>query len=168
MINKIKALYILSLLPILVYPCDCGIFKMERLQKMERENSECILVGEVISINKDDSTYVIKVVESLDGGDVQDNTYIGKEFTSCEPFINKKGIWLIYGSTKDGFLKMNECGLSRSFGYSEVLVLQPYLNEIDAKNLDISEKRKSYFTTLYFELKALRSNRQQRRLKEKK
>ncbi|TXN37677.1 hypothetical protein FVB32_05155 [Flagellimonas hymeniacidonis] len=94
--------------------CDCGFKNLEDLQKQEIENSECIFIGEIIEVNND-LTYKIKVVESLDGGDLQENIYIGKNWKSCQPYVEGKGTWLVYGGMENGFLKMNICGLSRAF-----------------------------------------------------
>lgn len=96
------------------FACDCIPKRLEELQNIELENSECIFVGEIIEINKD-LTYKIRVVESLDGGDLQGNVYIGENWKSCQPYVEEKGFWLVYGQTENGFLKMNICGISRSF-----------------------------------------------------
>ncbi|WP_411031826.1 hypothetical protein [Spongiimicrobium sp. 3-5] len=94
--------------------CDCGFKSLEELQNREMENSECIFIGEIIEVNND-LTYKIKVIESLDGGDLQDNIYIGKNWKSCQPYAEKTGTWLVYGRMENGFLQMNVCGLSRAF-----------------------------------------------------
>ena len=90
------------------FACDCPFKSLEELQKREMENSECIFIGEIIELNND-LTYKIKVIESLDGGDLQDNIYIGKNWKSCQPYIEKIGTWLVYGRMESGFLKMNIC-----------------------------------------------------------
>lgn len=97
-----------------IFACDCVPKSLVELQNSEMENSECMFVGEIFEINND-LTYKIRVVESLDGGDLQGNVYIGKNWKSCQPYVEEMGFWLVYGSTENGFLKMNLCGISRSF-----------------------------------------------------
>ncbi len=84
------------------------------MQKLEIENSECIFVGEITAVS-DDLTYEIVVIESLDGGDLQGNVYIGQNWKYCSPYVEEKGTWLVYGGMENGFLKMNICGISRAF-----------------------------------------------------
>lgn len=112
-----KSIWTFTLLSILTqytFACDCGFKSLAELQTKEIEISECIFIGEIIEINSD-LTYKIRVIESLDGGDLQDNVYIGKNWKSCQPYVEEEGFWLVYGRTENGFLKMNICGLSRSF-----------------------------------------------------
>lgn len=97
------------------FACMCPpILRLAEKQKYEIEHSECILIGEVIEVNNEDYTYKIKVVESLDGGDEIGNVYLGKNWKGCEPFIEEKGKWIIYGYIEDGYLRTIMCGLSRS------------------------------------------------------
>ncbi|PIB30617.1 hypothetical protein [Maribacter sp. 4G9] len=98
-----------------VFACDCNQRSLAEMQKVERENSECIFVGEIFEVDPNLAYYKIRVVESLDGGDLQGNIYIGKNLKYCQPYVDKKGYWLVYGAMVDGFLEMNTCGLSRTF-----------------------------------------------------
>jgi hypothetical protein len=132
------------------------------------ENSECIFIGEVFEINNKDLTYKIKVIESLDGGDEIGNIYLGKNWKGCEPFIEEKGKWLIYGHTENGYLRTNMCGISRSFDYPVVVHIPPkpelYKNksELEKKRLfekSRTENLKIAKSELELELKALRKNR---------
>lgn len=134
--KKIKILFI-TLFLILVnyntYSCNCKLEKLTNLQNKEIENSECIFIGEVISII--DNTYEIVVHESLDGNEKKGEVIIGKNHEFCSPNINSKGKWLIYGNIKNGFLETNICGISRSFEYPEnnfhtsIPKLVPSMNE---------------------------------------
>lgn len=112
-----KSIWTFTLLSILtqnIFACDCGFKSLAELQTKEIEISECIFIGEIIEINSD-LTYKIRVIESLDGGDLQDNIYFGKNWKSCQPYVEEAGFWLVYGRMENGFLKMNICGLSRAF-----------------------------------------------------
>lgn len=132
--------------------------------------SECIFVGNVIEVNED-LTYKIVVIESLDGGDVQGNVYLGQNWRYCYPYVDKKGTWLVYGSIENGFFKVNSCGLSRSFDKpsapisdsKEILELE---RELESKNLGESKSyeifKKMQLLDLANELKALRKRRDYR------
>ncbi len=96
------------------FACDCVLKSLAQMQKLEIESSECIFVGEITAVN-DDLTYEIVVIESLDGGDLQGNVYIGQNWKYCSPYVEEKGMWLVYGGMENGFLKMNICGISRAF-----------------------------------------------------
>jgi len=98
------------------FACSCPVFKnLERLQLSEFERSECIFIGEVLEINAENNTYKIKVLDSLKGtenGQVYEGTYD----TQCGPTIYELGKWIFYGRTdSNGILKVNECGLTRTF-----------------------------------------------------
>ncbi len=95
------------------------------MQKTEIINSECIFIGEVIEVNDSDFTFKIKVTESLDGGDAIGNIYIGRNWKTCSPYIDKKGKWIVYGNLENGFLRLNMCGISRSFDYPIVDMIIP-------------------------------------------
>ncbi len=95
--------------------CTCKTKTLSEWQKWEIENSECIFIGEVINVNQTDFTFNIKVTESLDGGDAVGNIYIGKNWKYCHPYVEKNGKWIIYGNMKNGFLRLNMCGISRPF-----------------------------------------------------
>jgi hypothetical protein len=123
------------------FACTCAPKKLSEWQKSEIENSECIFIGEVIEVNKTDLTFKIKVIESLDGGDEKGNTYIGKNWKSCSPYVSEKGKWIIYGHMEDGFLRLNMCGISRTFKNPMVYPSLPP-REFFEKKLSESEQRK--------------------------
>jgi hypothetical protein len=96
--------------------CECTIPKdLTSVQTNEFENSDCIFVGEVIVLDSEKGTFKVKVAESFNG-DKKGEIYNGIYNFTCEPIINKKGKWLIYGNiNEDGFLEISLCGLTRSF-----------------------------------------------------
>ncbi|MFS4449708.1 hypothetical protein [Maribacter sp. 2307UL18-2] len=112
--NKILLVLILVIIPKKIIACDCIHKSLVELQEREIQISECIFIGKITEINDDDS-YKITVIESLDGGDVQGNVYLGLNWRYCTPYIDGIGTWLVYGHMEDGFLRMNICGISRSF-----------------------------------------------------
>ena len=125
------------------FACTFAIKKLSELQKYELENSECIFIGEVIEVNDSDLTFKIKVTESLDGGDSIGNIYIGKNWKYCSPYVKKDGKWIVYGNMEDGFLRLNMCGISRSFDYPIVNPL-PTSSELYEKNTTEKERKKIY------------------------
>ncbi len=116
-----------------IIACTCGILRLTDLQKSEIENSECIFIGEVFEIDKSTQTFKIKVSESLDGGDISSNIYIGKNWKYCSPYVDEKGKWIVYGFMEDGFLRLNLCGISRSFDYPVVYPILPIISELNEK-----------------------------------
>ncbi|MWW25642.1 hypothetical protein [Algibacter lectus] len=122
---KQKLAIILILISFKSFACDCPVKKLSDLQKYEMENSECIFIGEVIEVNNSDLSFKIKVIESLDGEDNKGNVYVGKNWKYCEPSIEKKGKWIVYGKMENGFLRLNTCGISRSFDNPMVNFLPP-------------------------------------------
>jgi len=152
--------------------CSCAIKKLSEWQKLEIENSECIFIGEVIEVNESDLTYKVKVTESLDGGDKVGTVYTGKNWKYCSPYISELGKWIIYGHIEDGFLRLNMCGISRSFDYPIVNPIppSPLLND---KKLTEKEKQEIYeklraenmktaLTELELEINALRKRRNEK------
>ena len=131
---------ILLLISFKSFACTCVIKKLSDWQKSELENSECIFIGEVIEINDSDLTFKIKVTESLDGGDSIGNIYLGKNWKYCSPYVSKTGKWIVYGHMEDGFLRLNMCGISRSFDYPIVNPLPPS-PELYEKELTEKEKQ---------------------------
>tara|TARA_R100001369_G_scaffold85764_2_gene119696 strand:- start:805 stop:1080 length:276 start_codon:yes stop_codon:yes gene_type:complete len=65
----------------IVYSCNCPIVKdLNKIQEYEYENSECIFVGEVLSVNLDNHTFEIEVIESFDetnSGTIYTGKYVG-------------------------------------------------------------------------------------------
>ncbi len=114
-LSKIILLTFGILISIKSYACTCKTKSLSEWQKWEIENSECIFIGEIISIDEADLTFKIKVTESLDGGDADGNIYIGKNWKYCHPYVEKNGKWIIYGKMENGFLRLNMCGISRPF-----------------------------------------------------
>lgn len=127
--NNTQKTVLISFLLLLVskemIACTCGLSRLSEKQKWAIENSECIFIGEVFEIDKLNQTYKVRVSESLDGGDISNNIYVGKNWKSCSPYIDKKGKWLVYGSVEDGFLRLNLCGISRSFNYPVIYPTPP-------------------------------------------
>ena len=151
------------------FACTCAIKKLSEWQKYELENSECIFIGEVIEVNESDLTYKIKVTESLDGGDKVGTLYTGKNWKYCSPYISEIGKWIIYGHMEDGFLRLNMCGISRSFENPIVNPIPPS-PELYEKNMTEKERKKVFdkmraenkkiaLSDLDLELKSLRKRR---------
>jgi len=136
-----KFLIILVLISAEIIACQCPFKTLSDWQKSEVKNSQCIFIGDVISINQADSTFIIKVIESLDGGDDIGNLYIGKNWKVCGPDVGKKGKWIVYGNIYDGFLTLNSCGISRSFDYPVIFPAPPPL-ELFEQNLTEKERDK--------------------------
>ena len=121
------------------FACDCVIKRLSDWQKSELENSECIFIGEVIEVNEADLTFKIKLTESLDGGDSIGNVYVGKNWKYCSPYVEKNGKWIVYGNMEDGFLRLNMCGISRSFDYPIVNPLPPSPELYEKKITELGE-----------------------------
>jgi len=160
---------ILLLISLKSFACTCAIKKLSEWQKYELENSECIFIGEVIEVNESDLTYKIKVTESLDGGDKVGTLYTGKNWKYCSPYISEIGKWIIYGHMEDGFLRLNMCGISRSFENPIVNPIPPS-PELYEKNMTEKERKKVFdkmraenkkiaLSDLDLELKSLRKRR---------
>lgn len=105
--------------------CDCALKTLSDWQKSELENSEFIFIGDVIEVNDSDWTFKIKVTEPLVGGDSIGNIYVGKNWKYCSPYVHEKGKWIVYGTMEEGFLRLNICGISRSFSNPVVNLLPP-------------------------------------------
>ncbi|PHQ28867.1 hypothetical protein [Leeuwenhoekiella nanhaiensis] len=150
--------------------CTCAIKKLSELQKSEIENSECIFIGEVIEVNESDLTYKVKVTESLDGGDKVGTVYTGKNWKYCSPYISELGKWIIYGHMEGGFLRLNMCGISRSFENPIMNPIPLPSPELFEKNITEKERKKIFdkmqaenmknaLSDLELELKVLRKRR---------
>jgi len=119
-----------------LFACDCkhqGNLKV--LQKIEFDNSECIFIAEVLKIDPETNTFIFKVMESFSENSI-DNIQIGVYDEFCGPTINEKGRWLIYGNfDSENRIKINHCGLSRSFKNPEnnIMVLPAPLLKPDLK-----------------------------------
>ncbi|WP_299248486.1 hypothetical protein [uncultured Lacinutrix sp.] len=134
---------IIILISLKSFACDCVIKRLSDWQKSELENSECIFIGEVIEVNDSDLTFKIKVTESLDGGDSIGNVYVAKNWKYCSPYVERKGKWIVYGNMEDGFLRLNMCGISRSFEYPIVNRIPPS-PELYENNITEDERKKIY------------------------
>jgi len=145
------------LIPIVCYPCDCVMKNLinpsHNVQTAAMKASECILVGKVTYVDRVNQIFKLRVIESLDGGDLQGNMYIGKNWKYCFPYVQEKGTWLIYGFTEDGYLKINICGISRSFD-----MFSPTSTGALKDSPDM-ELREEFLSSLYEEIKALREER---------
>lgn len=160
---------ILLLVSLKSFACSCKTKTLSEWQKYELENSDYIFIGEVIEVNNSDFTFKIKVLESLDGRNSIGAVYIGKNWKNCSPYVKDIGKWIVYGNIKDGFLRLNMCGISRSFDNPIVnaLPLSPELyekNKTEKKRKKISKKlhsenMKIALSDLELEVIALRKRR---------
>ena len=118
------------------YACTCPPSRLSDIQKEEIKNSDFIFIGEVSEIDSSNNTYKVRVLESLSEGDNEGTVFTGKNWESCSPFVDSKGKWLIYGKMKEDYLRVNLCGISRSFENPEKVinsVLAPLPNENESK-----------------------------------
>ena len=99
-----------------IHACNCPIVKdLKKIQQYELDNSECIFIGEVISVDRENELFEVRVFESFNGETIG-NIYVGTYDSQCGPIVDEKGKWLIYGNFgKDSELMVNSCGLTRSF-----------------------------------------------------
>ena len=98
-----------------VNSCDCyDTKKLDIARQIEYDNSDIVILGEVIYVSNDLQNFKIKVLENYKGKLVEDQIVEGENHLYCFPNANKKGLWLIYGRIENGKLKPNACGLSRS------------------------------------------------------
>ena len=135
MINSLKILLFIFTTSLYIL-CTCPPYRLSDHQKEEIENSEYIFIGEVININNSKHTYKIKVLESFDNCSNKGTIYNGKNWPYCYPYIDSKGKWLIYGNIEEGFLRVNLCGISRSFENPQEVISsipQPPLKENESK-----------------------------------
>ena len=148
-----KKTYILTFLAFLawlgLFACSCPVYKnLEIFQLGEFEQSECIFVGEVLEFNPEKKSYRIKVMESFKGTE-NELIFEGTYDQQCGPIINGLGKWIFYGNTdSNGVLKVNECGLTRSFE-------NPVHGLTDFEKSD-SEIKKQAQADLELEIKKLR------------
>ena len=96
-----------------VFPCICGQISLKKLQQNSYENSELILIGDVIEADQTNGTYTLQIVELLKGK-YRSVTIQGKTINSCSGFP-EKGRWIIYGNIVEDFLDFSQCDMSRSF-----------------------------------------------------
>ncbi len=145
---SITSLLILGfLLASKTFACSCKTKSLAERQKWETENSECIFIGEVLEINESDWTFKIKVIESLDGGDKKGNVYIGKNLKYCSPYVSETGKWMVYGNIEKGFLRLNSCGISRSFQNPTTLTadhIPPPPPKVAKDKIDFDNTREDY------------------------
>jgi hypothetical protein len=102
------------------FSCDCKDRKdLDSARIIEFNNSELVILGEVISISDDQLNYKVRVVEIFKG-DLKTSQIIEAEnHQYCVPFVYFTGKWLLYGSIQNGKFKVNICGLSRSLDFPE-------------------------------------------------
>ncbi|AOW19472.1 hypothetical protein [Urechidicola croceus] len=151
--KKLLLFTFLLISQIQIFACSCAPTIISTAQKEELENSECIFIGEVVKVSEDRNTFEIRVIESLDGGDEINNIYIGKNWKYCSPYISTTGKWIVYGNIEEGFLRLNMCGISRSFEHPEWVsgIIQdstPQINyrkykSSEIKTLEIERKKDS-------------------------
>lgn len=88
-----------------------------------------IFVGDVISFDSKEESYIIKVIEVLKGTVISDTLY-GQCQTSCS-ILPVSGRWLVYCDLNmGGKLDFGECGASRSFDEPEKLMVSEYIDFI--------------------------------------
>lgn len=96
--------------------CDCRDSKdVKEIQNREFTNSKYIFIGEISKIDTKKHTFEVKVIESFKGVK-NGKVYRGVYNKLCGPIIDEVGKWLIYGTSySDNAIKVNVCGLTRSF-----------------------------------------------------
>ncbi len=157
----ILILFLTLLIPNVSFACECLPRSLVSAQNIEFENSDCILIGEVLEIDPKNDTFKVKVIESFNG-DENEIVYNGIYNRFCAPIINKKGKWLIYGNINDdGLLEINACGLTRSFKNPEdnfqIFVLGTDLATDPETEKEKTERIKKAKSDLIDEIKILRS-----------
>ncbi|WP_417558856.1 hypothetical protein [Mesoflavibacter zeaxanthinifaciens] len=157
-------LFLTLLIPNTSSACECPIPKsLELVQNREFENSDCILIGEVLEINPQNDTFKVKVIESFNG-DENGKVYNGIYNRYCEAIIDQKGKWLIYGNIDEqGLLEIKPCGLTRSFTNPEnnfqVFVLGTQLGVKPETDKEKTKRIKKAHSDLINEIEILRSKR---------
>lgn len=129
--------------------CLCPPMPLEKLQQYELKESEVIFIGEITDFNKNTQYYKVKIEELFRGELKTNDIIIGENWKYCTPHINRNGKWIIYGKIANGVLKMNECGISRSFENpqetisSSIPILPPPINreESSMKNYERELKK---------------------------
>lgn len=100
--------------------CNCmPPEKLNVAQKREIENSNFIIIGNVIKISKDKHNLTVVIKEVFKGENLSNDTIVMKNNYYCEPFVNTTGEWLFYGNLIENEFIYNECGLSRSLRLPE-------------------------------------------------
>lgn len=96
--------------------CTCPPpVKIEKQQKREFKESECIYIAEVTSINENEEIFEFTIIESFKSNEESEGC-VGVFNKYCYPVITQKGRWLLYGNLDNNSnLIINECGLTRSF-----------------------------------------------------
>ena len=114
---KYLGLILILFLTLKGYSCSCppqNKFHDQRV--IEYEGADIILIGDVTLNSKDKNLHEIKILEIFKGEHLIKCEFLeGINSKYCYPTINENGKWLIYGRIEEGFFKLNDCGLSRSF-----------------------------------------------------
>ena len=129
--------------------CFCPPLPLKKLQQYELKESELIFVGEITDFNKKTQSYKVKIEELFRGELKKGDIIIGENLRYCTPHITRNGKWIIYGKIINGVLKMNECGISRSFknpqeSISSILPPLPPENEEENNRLKYEQKFKQW------------------------
>ena len=91
----------------------------EEAQKKELENSDHVFIANVYVISPDRKTITVEIKEVFKGDfKVGDKFDFPNNYT-CEPFIEIKGDWILYGKIENGIFRVNICGVSRSLNFPE-------------------------------------------------
>jgi hypothetical protein len=158
----LSILFLAIFIPKISNACDCPQAKnLKSVQNQEFENSDCILIGEVLEFDSEIGTFKVKVIESF-SGDENGKIYNGICDEYCGPLIDQKGKWLIYGNiNQDGFLAVSICGLTRSFENPEnnfqILVLDYEITPDIETEKEKTERIKKAKSDLIDEIELLRT-----------
>jgi hypothetical protein len=131
-----------------LYACDCGkLADLRTQQKRAISQSNLILIGDVISIDKDNERYLIKVIEILKV-QVATDTLEGIRKTNCS-MIPTVGRWLFYKDPVffEDDLIINKkfdysvCGMSRSFRNPEKVFIEEYVSVLEKPSKKEKDRR---------------------------
>lgn len=110
------ALFLFCMISNQLIACDCRDSKdLKEIQNREFTNSKYIFIGEILKIDTKKHIFEVKVSESFKGAK-NGKVYRGVYNKLCGPIINEFGKWLIYATSNScNYIKVNVCGLTRSF-----------------------------------------------------
>lgn len=96
---KIRLLFLIlsSLIWIQSHGCDCKGKTLREYQKTEFNNAKMVFIADVLSSDKENGTYKLRIVEVFKG-QLKDSVVSGEYRTSCSGFA-EGGRWIIaYGA----------------------------------------------------------------------
>ena len=112
------SIIILIIWSINLLACDCAPVKIsERIQQRnsEFEYVDQAFIGELFSIDLERRIYKIRVFEVFKGTLKIGQIIRGNGISTCEPYVENEGRWLMLGFLKNNEFVINGCGRSRSF-----------------------------------------------------